>query len=64
MFKLQDLRGVLPALATPLTREGEVDVPAVKRLVENVLAGGVHGLLPLGSTGEAASQFQKNMTQI
>jgi 2-dehydro-3-deoxy-D-pentonate aldolase len=55
MFGIQDLRGVLPALATPLTRDGAVDEPAVERLVEHVLAGGVHGLLPLGSTGEAAS---------
>jgi dihydrodipicolinate synthase/N-acetylneuraminate lyase len=36
-----------------------VDGPAVKRLVEHVLAGGVHGLLPLGSTGEAASLDEK-----
>src|ERR1700704_4111556 len=55
MFELKKLRGVLPALATPLTRDGAVDEPAVERLVEHVLAGGVHGLLPLGSTGEAAS---------
>jgi 2-dehydro-3-deoxy-D-pentonate aldolase len=55
MFKLKDLRGVLPALATPLTRDGGVDEVAIQRLVEHVLAGGVHGLLPLGSTGEAAS---------
>src|SRR2546428_13707775 len=55
MFKVQDLRGVLPALATPLTRDGAVDEPAIQRLVEHVLAGGVHGLLPLGSTGEGAT---------
>ena len=55
MFRVEDLRGVLPALATPLTRDGEVDVSAVGRLVDQVLAGGVHGLLPLGSTGEVAS---------
>src|SRR6202162_3972793 len=55
MFKVQDLRGVLPALAAPLKRDGGVDEPAIQRLVEHVLAGGVHGLLPLGSTGEAAS---------
>jgi 2-dehydro-3-deoxy-D-pentonate aldolase len=55
MFEIQELRGVLPALATPLTREGAVDEPAIRRLVEHVLAGGVHGLLALGSTGEVAS---------
>ena len=46
---------MLPALVTPLTRDGAVDEPAIHRLVEHVLAGGVHGLLPLGSTGEVAS---------
>lgn len=55
MFKIQELRGVLPALASPLTKNGKVDKPAVHRLVEQVLIGGVHGLLPLGSTGEVAS---------
>ena len=55
MFKVRELRGVLPALATPLTRDGGVDEAAIHRLVEHVLAAGVNGLLPLGSTGEAAS---------
>jgi 2-dehydro-3-deoxy-D-pentonate aldolase len=55
MLRIQELRGVLPALATPLTREGAVDEPGMRRLVEHVLAGGVHGLLALGSTGEVAS---------
>jgi len=55
MFDVASLRGVLPALVTPLTEEGGVDEPAVERLIEHVLAGGVSGLLPLGSTGETAS---------
>jgi 4-hydroxy-tetrahydrodipicolinate synthase len=55
MIKVQELRGVLPALVTPLTPDGGVDEPAIERLVGHVLAGGVHGLLPLGSTGESAS---------
>ncbi len=55
MFRIQELAGVLPALVTPLTESGTVDQPAVERLVEHVLAGGVNGLLPLGSTGETAS---------
>ncbi len=55
MLKRHELRGVLPALVTPLHRDGGVDEPAMQRLVEHVLAGGVHGLLALGSTGEVAS---------
>ncbi len=55
MVEIQQLAGVLVALVSPLTSDGAVDEPAVGRLVEHVLAGGVHGLLPLGSTGETAS---------
>jgi 4-hydroxy-tetrahydrodipicolinate synthase len=55
MFKIEELKGVLPALASPLKRDGTVDEPAVTRLVEHVLKGGVSGLVPLGSTGETAS---------
>src|SRR5438874_39296 len=55
MLKIHDLAGVIPALATPLTRDGGVDEAGVERLVGHVLAGGVAGLLPLGSTGECSS---------
>src|SRR5437762_11677159 len=55
MLKIHDLAGVIPALATPLTRDGGVDEAGVGRLVGHVLAGGVAGLLPLGSTGECSS---------
>src|SRR5437764_12664851 len=54
-FELKNLRGVLPALISPLTREGAVDEAGTRRLVEHVLAARVHGLLPLRSTGETAS---------
>ena len=40
MFDAGALKGVLPALVTPLTENGVVDEPAVERLVEHVLAGG------------------------
>jgi len=55
MTEIEELHGVLPALVTPLRQDGTVDEPAIGRLVEHVLAGGVHGLLALGSTGETAS---------
>lgn len=64
MFKLEQLSGVLIALASPLTRDGAVDEPAVARLVEHVVAGGVHGLLSLGSTGETASLDETSRRKI
>src|SRR5690348_8350284 len=50
VYDLDRLAGVLVALASPITRDGEVDEGGVARLVDHVLAGGVHGLLALGST--------------
>jgi 2-dehydro-3-deoxy-D-pentonate aldolase len=55
MFELHELTGVLPALISPLRKDGKVDEAAVSRLVEHVIDGGVRGLLALGSTGETAS---------
>ena len=55
MFEIARLAGVLPALASPLRHDGSVDRDGVKRLVEHVIGGGVHGVLALGSTGETAS---------
>jgi 4-hydroxy-tetrahydrodipicolinate synthase len=48
------LHGIIPPICTPLTPEGAVDVASARRLVEFQLAGGVHGLFVLGSTGELA----------
>src|SRR5258708_31453154 len=54
-LKVEDLSGVLPAGIWPGGRDYGVDEPAVGRVVEHVTAGGVSGLVPFGSTGEAAS---------
>lgn len=47
-------RGVLPALVTPF-RNGALDEDAFVSLVERQIAGGVHGLVPVGTTGETAT---------
>lgn len=49
------LRGILPALVTPMTADGSVDLDAFGRHVEWMLDGGVHGLVPCGTTGESAT---------
>ena len=46
--------GVLTALVTPF-RDGEVDEPALRGLVERQISAGVDGLVPCGSTGESAT---------
>ena len=49
MMKIQ---GVYTALVTPM-RGGEVDYETLKKLVEFQIAGGVTGIVPVGTTGES-----------
>src|SRR5437016_4568349 len=49
------LRGIVPPMISPLTAAGTLDPAALERLVEHLLAGGVHGLFLLGTTGEGTS---------
>ena len=47
------LHGVIPALTTPFREDRSLDLEAFRRLVEVVIADGVHGLLVNGCTGES-----------
>jgi len=49
------LRGIIPPMITPLVDRDAVDHAGLERLVEHILAGGVHGLFILGTTGEGPS---------
>lgn len=44
--------GVLPAMVTPFDAEGKVDEEALRRLIEHLIRGGVHGIFAIGTTGE------------
>jgi 4-hydroxy-tetrahydrodipicolinate synthase len=46
--------GVFPYLVSPIGADGEVKAEVLARLCEDLIAKGVHGLTPLGSTGEFA----------
>jgi 4-hydroxy-tetrahydrodipicolinate synthase len=45
--------GAYTAIVTPFTRDGQVDVPRFRDLIEFQIAGGVDGLVPVGTTGES-----------
>ena len=49
-----DFHGVFPYLVSPVRDAGEIDAPVLARLCEDLIGAGVHGLTPLGSTGEFA----------
>ena len=46
------IRGVIPPIVTPVDAREHLDEPALARIINHVIAGGVHGILVLGSTGE------------
>ena len=47
-----ELKGVYPALVTPLTPDEKVDKAGMKKVARYCMDGGVHGLVVMGSTGE------------
>ncbi|WP_353475956.1 4-hydroxy-tetrahydrodipicolinate synthase (plasmid) [Salipiger sp. H15] len=51
----QRFDGVFTALVTPFTLEGGIDWTAFDRLLDRQLAAGIAGLVPVGTTGEAAT---------
>lgn len=52
---LPRFQGVFPAIPTPFDHADNVDHPALRRLVNHLLDGGVHGIWALGSGGEFPS---------
>ena len=44
--------GTHTALITPF-RDGQIDVPAFKSLIDRQIAGGIDGIVPVGTTGES-----------
>jgi 4-hydroxy-tetrahydrodipicolinate synthase len=51
---MNDFHGVFPYLVSPIDEAGRVKAGVLARLVDDLIAAGVHGLTPLGSTGEFA----------
>jgi len=49
-----EFHGVYPYLVSPIDNAGRVDREVLTRLVDHLIDKGVHGLTPLGSTGEFA----------
>ena len=50
----KDFRGVFPYLVSPIDERGRVKDVVLTALVNDLIDAGVHGLTPLGSTGEFA----------
>ena len=39
-----ELKGIIPPMITPLTEKGNLNDQGLKKLIEHLITGGVHGL--------------------
>lgn len=46
------IRGIIPPILTPIDENERIDEPTMRRHVDFVINGGVHGILAFGSNGE------------
>ena len=54
-MKVKDIKGIIPPVITPMNNDPEqtVNHEELRKQVERLLQGGVHGIFPLGTNGEA-----------
>ena len=57
-------RGTFTVMITPFDTRGAVDVPVLRAFTEWQIAQGIHGLIPLGSTGEFLSMTEDEKTLV
>lgn len=56
--------GVIPPMVTPMTETGEINIESLRTYTEELVQGGVHGLLPVGSTGEFSSLTREQRASV
>src|SRR5512139_2654798 len=45
-------RGIIPAMVTPLTKDGRINEPVLRKFIDYLIEGGSHGLFIVSTTGE------------
>ncbi|GLR98510.1 dihydrodipicolinate synthase/N-acetylneuraminate lyase [Bradyrhizobium liaoningense] len=61
---MSEFHGVFPYLVSPIDADGTVRTNVLAKLCDDLIGAGVHGLTPLGSTGEFAYLNAEQRTAI
>lgn len=61
---MDSLRGVIVPLITPLTKEEDIDLPSLKKLLKHVTDGGVNGIFVLSTSGETVRLYDDQKDKI
>jgi len=56
-------RGTYTALVTPF-QDGELDLPALEKLIEEQIAAGITGVVAVGTTGESPTLSHEEKEQV
>lgn len=64
MAKEVNFIGTGVAIVTPFTKKGDVDFPALTKLVEHLISGKVEYIVVLGTTGETATLTKKEKKDV
>ncbi|MBE3553104.1 MAG: 4-hydroxy-tetrahydrodipicolinate synthase [Kyrpidia tusciae] len=59
-----DFGRLLTAMATPFTEDGQLDLPAVDRLVDRLIETGTTGIVVAGTTGESPTLSHEEKLQL
>ena len=52
-MKPVEIKGIIPPILTPMNADESINLDAFRSEIERLLAGGVHGIFPVGTNGEA-----------
>jgi 4-hydroxy-tetrahydrodipicolinate synthase len=64
MLTAQTLEGTFTALITPFSAAGEIDFQSLSSHIERQLDAGINGLVPCGTTGEAATMSAAEQAEV
>ena len=62
--EIKELKGTFVVMVTPFDENQEIDFNGLEKNIEWYIEKGIHGLIPLGSTGEMASLTEKERYEI
>ncbi len=64
MANKMGFNGIIPAMLTPFTSSGDLDIAGLKKNVDFLIESGVSQIMCLGSTGEAATLTREECVKV
>src|SRR5438128_8856670 len=58
------IRGIIPPVATPMQANEDLDLPRLKWFLDQLIAGGVHGVFVLGTNSEFYALDEKEKQEV